>query len=253
VLTTKLKERLAAIEIEGEMAFGRRPLPTGNDCPPPWALAAARIAIEAITGIQPPVNKEASGAEKVSQAGFLVGMARTLGSFLSKPEPAFQKEEKKDPRLTRLRLRIADMAQPHLELASGVERSVSKAELGCREQVAFIKAQDRGAAKIADEAGEPIDNTSIRAEMCFFIWLYWQDLRFIGSIAELRRFLAEVAPATVTGKNLEKICREIGLSFKGRGRPKNPTKVNTKVGIKKNDARVRQGNGNSRHRRKASD
>jgi hypothetical protein len=146
---------------------------------------------------------------------------------LAVPSPELQQLETKSPVLSALRARVVEISQPQVALGEKLGESVAKAQLNSRESLDFAKGQYAGASEVVDSSGELREETEVRTVVCFFIWLYWQELRFFNSVTDLEKFFDEFLPGDVTRKNLEKICREIGLRFKSRGRPRNPTAKKT--------------------------
>lgn len=198
-------------------------------------------------------ERDEPDAIKAKQVGVLAGVAKTWRAFLEVPSPAVQKEENEKPVLAEFKMRIIALAKSGFAQANDFCDAFAAQETGGHGQLVFAKAQAKGAAWVMNDSGDLRDNDSFREDVCFFIWMNWRELRFFRSMSDLKHALAELMATPVSVKNLEKICREIGLRFKGRGRPKNPTRINNLVGIKKSDAPVKRGNGDSRHRRKTSD
>ena len=250
-LAEKLAQRIGAIGIESAVAVGLCEPPVGFARPPAWALAAARIASQSWATIMR--TEDGPGPVGADQVGALVGMASTWGALLATPSPEIQELEKQQPALSALRARFAEISRPQLALAEKIGELSAKAPFTSLERREFAQGQYVGASEVVDSTGELTDESTVRGDVCFYLWLFWPDLLIFESITDLQKFFDEFSPCDVTRKNLEKICGEIGLRFKGRGRPKNPTGSAKCVGIKKVDSRVKRGGANSQRRKRIPD
>lgn len=251
VLMRKMAERIGMCGLESAIAEGLSKPPPGFNLPPPWALKASRIVGANWAKLMR--TEDGPGPAQPDQIGALVGLGRTWEAFLSVPTPEIQKLEKEMPALGQLRSLVSKLSQPHFALAGAFESAIATADLSSRDRRKFAAGQHAGSAGVVDEEGELHEEPVIREQVCFFVWLFWPDLSCLRSVTDLQKFLEEFAVDGLTRKNLEKICREIGLHFKGRGRPKNPTRMRKRVGIKKSTTGLKRGDEHSRRRKKRSD
>lgn len=216
--------RIAVMKVEAASAMGMPLLPK-LVVPPKWVCAAIRIIF---TGKPVLGSQKLSLAETVQGFGALSGMAKTWEAFLNSPTSEMTELEKKYSAATEMRLELKRLTTPSLKVTRRTHRAFEKAPLKPAIRAAYLKGQGEAAESLLDEAGELKDDSNIRSDVCYFIWLYWPEIRRLSSVRELEKFFAEMRQDTVTKKNLEKICREIGLKFKGKGRPKNLFKGNSK-------------------------
>jgi hypothetical protein len=249
VLVDKLAQRVSLLSWESAIAVGLVAIPPSVVYPPPWALGAAKIASAWLAKLFD--AKPGQGAARPDQLGALVGLAETWEAFLKTPSPETIALEKKSDAVALLRKRVAEIAAPDIAFAKKLGTKTKDSPATGLAKLQFAKGQLLGSAAILNEAGELKSESSTRDEICFFIWLYWPDLGALESIADLQKFFDEYK-TPVSRKNLEKVCAEIGLRFRGRGRPKKPTSANKPVGIKKSKTGVKRGHDNSRRRKKKS-
>lgn len=250
-LMRKLAERTGSVGAESVLAEGLAKPKPGTKTPPRWALNAAKVVAAGWSKLLGP----AKGGEAPSprQVGVLLGQAAAWQSYLSVPSPTQNKIEAKSPALGKLRQVATLLAQPQLDVAEAFEARMAEANLNARDLRQLTVGQHAGAAAVVDEAGELHAETTVRSQVCLFVWLYWKDLSALRSLSDLQKFLEEFQVEGLTRKNLEKVCAEIGLRFKGRGRPKNPTKSGKRVGIKKSTTGVKRRDDHSRRRQKRQD
>jgi len=214
-LIAQLARRHGAMQIEAGFAQGLMEWPSK---PPPWALAAARIVNKSVTEAFRPE----AGATKATpaQIGVLVGLAKTWGGLTANPTPSIQKLEEKAPVLTDMRARLAEISEKNVALGQLAEAHMTKTSLSPSANLDYAKGRLVGVSEVVDDTGEVKGDDSVRATVCFFVWLYWPEVNLLKSVTDLQKFIDEFCPDEVTRKNLEKICREIGLKFRERGRPK---------------------------------
>jgi len=222
-LTVKMEQRKDAQKVEILIAFGLLKSRRKFSSPPGWALSAARIFSEEWAKL----FRLQAGQENpdARQVGALVGMVKSWAASLSIPSEEIQKIEGKVPEFAAVRARLAKISETDVRLGNQVEEAAAKAPLSARERREYAQGQFAGASQVVDEKGELRDDSSGRKEICYFIWLYWDEIRFLRSMTDLMLFFSEFDGENISRKNLEKVCSEIGLKFKGRGRPRNPTKV----------------------------
>ncbi len=216
-LAAQLERRLPFMKCEALLAHGLIPsLPPTIPTPPAWVLAACRIAEKSY---RKEVVPDAGSEIGVRQVGALVGMGGTWKAFLSQPND--EALEKKFPELAAFRARFAKISDSSFKIADAIETNVPKAPLTAGELAAFNKGRAIGSEVIVDDSGELRDAGSIKEEVSYFLWLYWEQIQSLQSLADLMKFLREFYVEGLTQQNLEKICRELGLRLKARGRPKN--------------------------------
>lgn len=216
-LMRQLRGRLAVMKIEAQTAFGHSPLPK-SVLLPHWVTACIHICF---TGTAELKLRKFSAKELVEALGAANGMAKSWNAFLSSPSSEMSDLENRFPLVTEMRLQLQSISKPSLTAISRADRKIDSARLKPELWMAYLKGTGEGAAEVLDESGELVSDTTIRQDVCYLIWLYWPDIQRLNSVTDLEKFFRDMRQDDVTRKNLEKICREIRLKFKSRGRPKN--------------------------------
>jgi len=218
-LTAQLERRKPMLGAESLLAYKMIPaFPPTIPTPPDWALAACRIVDASFAKELVPQPGNEIGAKELGAA---VGMGATWKAFLAHPDENLEALEKKIPELAGFRERIAILTEPSFKMTDAIEAGVPKLPIGAQEVAEFNKGRAVGAAAIVDDDGELRDIGTIKQEVSFYVWLYWEQIEKLRSLADLMKFLREFQVEGLTQQNLEKICRELGLRLKARGRPKN--------------------------------
>lgn len=205
------------MKIEASSALGAPLLPILG-VPSPSLAAAIRIIY---TGKPDCSVEKLSCADVFGAFGALSGMAKTWEAFVNSPSAETIKLEEQIPVAGQMRTQLKQMTKPSVAVIRRLDRNFEKAHLKPAFRAAYMKGQGDAADGMLDETGELRDGSSIRSDICYFIWVYWPEIRLLNSVAQLEKFFADMRQDGVTKKNLEKVCREIGLKFTGRGRPKN--------------------------------
>jgi hypothetical protein len=148
-------------------------------------------------------------------------MAQTWDAVLTSLPTEEHKLEEKFPALAASRSQIRKLSAPSFKVVERLGKRMSRAAMKPVLRSAYIKGQREGSLQILDDDGNLAMEGSIRAEVCYMIWLYWPQIQFLDSLKDLAVFFREMRQDDVTKKNLEKVSREIGLKLKGKGRPKN--------------------------------
>jgi hypothetical protein len=216
-LVAQIERRKAAMALEACCAQGVEISSKDFVRPDDWVLNAARIANENI--VRAFRLQDVQAKDTASQVGVCIGLARTFGAILKGHSTEEQNLEEKHPELTKIREKLDTISEAEMKLGSGLELQVAKENLSPIDQREYGKGRFDGSNLVVDETGGMRDDDTTRAEVCYFIWLYWPELRFLTSRAELLRFLKEFRVEGITMANLSKICREIRFHLKGPGRP----------------------------------
>lgn len=186
--------------------------------PKPWVLRALRIAIADIQKLFGPVSSATPAT--AHQLGALVGLGKTFASVLDGNAMGDAELEKKHPEYALFRSKVASVITPEIEFSTQIEEKVSGAKLTPEGELLFGKGRYEGSQVVVDESGQYQDDASLRQTVCWFLWLYWPEVKHFKSMPELLAFLVEdFQMKTLTLANLTNICGEIELRFKGRGRP----------------------------------
>jgi len=150
-------------------------------------------------------------------------MAKMWKSVLASPTEDLTELEKIGPALTEMRQTVLKLCGPNFRKIEKAARKIDRALLKPELRLALVNGEQAGAGVILKKDGSYNDDTTVGRATCFFLWLYWPQIKMLQSTRDLELFLQEMRQDDLTRKNLEKICREIGLKFRARGRPKKPT------------------------------
>jgi hypothetical protein len=79
------------------------------------------------------------------------------------------------------------------------------------------------------------DRSDLASEIYFALVSWWRFVVRFKSLTELHEWLTKILGEQKVGdrKRVEKICERIGLKFRKRGRPRNPTRLTLPDGISK--------------------
>lgn len=162
-----------------------------------------------------------SAADFFTGLGMIIGMSKTWEAVLTEPLAEERKLEEKFAALKDMRARVKALTTRAFKTTKNFGKKMDSISLKPEWRRAFIRGLELGADSIVSVDGELKDESTIRADACFFMWVYWPQIKLLGSTRELADFFASIRQDELSQKNLEKICREIGYSAKARGRPKN--------------------------------
>jgi hypothetical protein len=166
-------------------------------------------------------KQSVSASDVIGALGGMMGMSKMWGAVLATPPPDVAELEKRFGKLTELRGQLGNMTSPLVRKIAQAEKRVDRVAMKPELQLAYLSGKSEGASSLLNEDGTMNDESAIRSEVCFFLWLYWSEIQRLSTANQLMTFFQQMRQEGVTKKNLEKVCREIGLSFKRRGRPKN--------------------------------
>ncbi len=217
-LVAQLKRRSAAMQLE--VKYGRGVSITDKVFvkPKPWVLRAARIATEEISKLMGDDTRQ--DQVTAQQAGVFIGIAKTFAAVMEGTSAEVTELESRYPDLIDFRKEIAALAKPEIEHANNLDQHLARTVLPASDEVLYGKGRHEGSQVIIDGSGNLQHDQTLRAEVCWFLWVYWPEVKFIKSMPELLKFLVEdFQMRTLTLANLTNICGEIELRFKGRGRP----------------------------------
>ena len=240
-LVRQITRRRPELGEELMMATGMKPV---GSTTPEWLIKTIRVLVTG--GADKPVVKANAPAEAVAAFGTLVGVAETFEGALTHPEGTASELAARLPQFQGFLSELHRLLQPDAAMLAKVGESIRSNLKKASDRRSYRVGQGIGAS-IVDEHGELVDDSSSRQDICFLLWLYAPDLGALASIRELHQFISTVSPDQITTKNLEKICREIGLKFRRRGRPgKKPTSKATGVGIRAKPKALSSGHDHSR-------
>lgn len=216
-LVAQLTRRKDAMKLE--IAWSRnsaRKMPPGFTSPPLWVIRAATCAASSWHRLLEQ-HGPATGETTAGHLGVFVGAGSMFAAHLNCPDGENAELEKTFPELAQYRAELSALLQPDFELSSKIETAIPSAAIPPTVLNQYRAGQASGAELVSLE--QPFQ--TIRSEVCYFLWLYWEQVHSLKSLSALMDFLTEFEVGGLTQKNLEKICRQIGLRLKNRGRPKN--------------------------------
>lgn len=243
----KLGERFGGMLLESLIAEGLLAPEVVSPSPPKWVLNAAKVTVRNF--VEPLRAPDGSISNGPAQLGAMRGMVMAFRAAMENPSANLRQLEEKQPLLAELRASMAKLAEPQVRAAEALGSKVTEEPKSAHDVVQSTEGEVAGARRIVDSDGELREDFLVRVRVCFLLWLYWPELHALESISELHAFLQDFGQDDVSRKNLEKVCAGIGLRFKGRGRPKNPTARGRRVGIQKSTTGVKRRDGNSRRRK----
>lgn len=214
----QLEVRHRHMLVEASMALGK-PAPRRYEPPPTWVLAAVRVVF--IGEAKLPAPPQLTAKDFFRLLGSIIGMSKQWEAVLTAPLPEEQELEKRFPVMTDARLRIRGLTAGAFRTTKKLARTLDRLSLRPEWRRAFYRGLDEGAGEIVGPDDTLNIESKIRTDICYFIWIYWPQVRLLGSARELHDFLRSFRQDDVSEKNLERVCREIGYRAKGRGRPKN--------------------------------
>ena len=216
-LSEQLARRMPSMRLEIQYGLGMHITDKNFVKPKPWVLRASRIALADLNKLFGEVSLEALATPH--QQGALVGLAKTFKAVLSGTGREETELEKNHPEYAAFRTKIAAVVTPEIELGDRINENVAASNLPAEGELLYGKGRYEGSQMVVDKTGQYVENSSIRQYVCWFLWLYWPELRFVKSMPDLLVFLKDFQENDLTIENLTKICRDIDLRFKGRGRP----------------------------------
>ncbi|MFT3829723.1 MAG: hypothetical protein QM691_08465 [Opitutaceae bacterium] len=89
--------------------------------------------------------------------------------------------------------------------------------------VAMNEERASASAKIRLQSRNEEIEGGINRTILFYLWILWVEVGTATSVAELRRWFADMQFVSCDQKNLEKVCRMVGLRLNPRGRKRIPT------------------------------
>ena len=215
-LVRQIKHRYPALAAEALWAFGFK-APKTALAPPVWLGNTIRVVFTGNTKLHP---QKVAAADLVSGFGASAGMSRMWKAVLVQPPKDVADLETRFPEMVEMRNMIGALCSSAFRTIERADRKLKKASFNPSLQLAYIEGERVGAGSILRPDGTLNDDTSIRGDVCYFLWLYWPQNELLSSISDLEKFFAEMRQDSLSRKHLEKICRDVGLKFKNRGRPK---------------------------------
>jgi hypothetical protein len=200
----RIKDRFGAFVSEMTWATGKADLPEAIR-PPDWVkLAILRMSREM------PLQLESIGGPmgvSPEDRGKIAGMARAGSLSMIFPTEQEKAEEENNPQLKRLR----ELFRP---LANKMKRSESELahaypEVGEPKSPQEVEEYHEGGRKAAEFVSEDAE-MSMKAELCFWMWMLWPDVEAVGSRAKVHEWIASMKFVSCSFKLFEKVCQEIG-------------------------------------------
>lgn len=84
---------------------------------------------------------------------------------------------------------------------------------------AYRKGLNASSTKLFEADGEPHQH-ALTYQILLHLWFFWPEVEEFNSVPELEAWLQSDADIHCSPKLVEKICKDIGKKFRGRGRPR---------------------------------
>ena len=196
--------------------------------PPDWAIGAIRVLCDKGGPFHAVMKMRKPGKEWTSEdLGMAMGMILNGATFLKEGSQSLVADEKKNPVLKKCRQKTAALAAECISEQSRMIKPMKNDALpkikGVKQMTEYQKGGYRGATTLFDEDGE-MREESLTVQICEFIWFFWPLLPLGGkefTVRKLNVWLVEGPGIHASEKQVEKVCKRIGLRGGKRGRPKN--------------------------------
>jgi hypothetical protein len=201
----RMKIRSPSLGGEILWAVGMVTLPEGER-PPDWVKSAIlRLSREL------PVQLEfvKSAADVTPEIrGTIAGLAAAGSLSITTPTEQEKAEEEKNPYLKEFR----EMFKPLAEGMKAAESELDKTppKLGVPMSPLDVGKYHEGGRNAAEFVSEQAE-MSMKAELCFWLWILWPDVKDIGSRAKTHQWYAGMRFVSCSFKLFEKVCQEIGF------------------------------------------
>jgi hypothetical protein len=204
-----MKARLLAMEGEEMWCAGHAPA-DNRDVPPNWVKNAIERMSREIP-IQPGALSRPAEITPEDR-GRIAGFVEATWISINSPSKETKREEAAGPGLKEWRslfeVIAAKMKFQESELARvqpepGARKTALEVDLyhkGGREAAKFVTS---GAAM------------SMKAELCFWMWLFWPQVEALGSREKVHSWISEMRFVSCSFKLFEKLCQEIGYRPSG--------------------------------------
>ena len=184
---------------------------------PDWACRAFRVILMGSAEIP---TAKVTEQELIEAIGAMIGVAKMSKALLTSPTRDLRDIEKIGPSFQISRDTLLRLTAPKFRAVEKRERKLDALALRPELQRALLEGKCAGASALLKSDGSLNDQSTIRETICFFVWLYWPQIKILGSLRELEQFFQDMRQDDVSRKNLEAVCREVGLRFRKRGRPR---------------------------------
>lgn len=211
-------------------------LPRNASLPPHWAqqLLKKKVMSGPLGYIDELKLRGRKTNYTLAEWGKILGILSGYATFLASPPEETLREEKEFPPFRTLREGIAEKAEslmPRLIKRKKIRipvgarrRKKAKADKGpltlnSKQKVQFEFGYNEGLRRALDEHGQPVIEEQLTYDLCYVMWLFWPEVKDLSKVRELHTWLSELTRKQFSVKLVEKICREIGLTFRPRGKP----------------------------------
>lgn len=201
----RMKVRSPSLGGEMLWAHGMVALPEGER-PPDWVKAAIlRLSREFPVQFEF-VKSEADVTPEIR--GTIAGLAAAGSLSISAPNELEKAEEEKNPYLKEFR----NLFKPLAERMKTAESELDKVQpgLGAPKSPLEVQEYHEGGRKAAEFVSDEAE-MSMKAELCFWLWIFWPDVQAIGSRSKTHERFSEMRFISCSFKLFEKVCQEIGF------------------------------------------
>ncbi len=196
--------------------------------PPDWVLSAIKVLCEKGGPFHAVMKMKKPGKEWTSEElGVASGMILNGAMFLDQGSPSLVADEKKNPILKKYRKKAADLAanliSEQVKMVKPTKSDALPKIKDVKQMTAYRRGEYKGATTLFDEEGE-VRQDSLTVQICEFIWFFWPQFSIDGKGFTVKKFhsLLKAGPGIhASEKQVEKVCKRIGLRSGKRGRPKN--------------------------------
>jgi len=203
----------------------RLPKPEGFEPPPEWVQNCIKRFLDGPLSYLRDIvarKKTFTLAERGKIAGLLTG----LTVLLTSPSETTKAEEAEVPQLAELRESMAVAgakyaSQYFLPKKPSRRQVTTKNGLNARQLAQYQFGFNEGISRVVTGDGQARFDKGDTAtiEICYAIWWFWPEIRFLENVHELHTWLSDLTHRRFSEKTTEKVCADIGLKLAERGRP----------------------------------
>lgn len=220
-LHNQLKRRLPRLEREVALALRENPKVEDPETLPPWGVAVIRQLFSprgmfALAGMIGP-DEKSWNAEKW---GMVKGAVASWAALLQDSTPETAKLGDRFPVLNNIRREVGEGIKPAVaRVNAAADAAQHKMEPMTAKNLAdHFRGLQEGSEKAVTPEGEFREPDTATQVAYLFLWLYLPEIPQLESITQLHQFFADIGHDQISRKLLEKICAEIGLKLRKRGR-----------------------------------
>ena len=196
--------------------------------PPDWVIGAIKVLCDKGGPFHAVMKMRKPGKEWTSEElGIAMGMICNGATFLDEGSPSLVADEKQKPILKKYRQQAAALAAKsiteQIRMVKPKKNDALPKIKGVKQMTEYQRGGYKGATTLFDEDGE-MREESLTMQICQFIWFLWPLLPLGGkgfTVRKLHVWLVEGPGIHASEKQVEKVCKRIGLRGGKRGRPKN--------------------------------